>query len=111
MRLGDIELRKLIGDSSDFEIIKWEPNQYFGMENNYAKIDEHTYSDGISRISETCFSNPEYCYVLSFIRKGIPEFIGGRPMDLRGEYELRSFLWMLRKGISKSLRYKVKDCN
>ena len=32
MRLGDIELRKLSGDNADFEIVKWEPNQYFGME-------------------------------------------------------------------------------
>ena len=55
MRLGDVELRKLIGSNADFEIIKWDTNQYFGMESSYTKIDEHTYSDGMSKFLKRAF--------------------------------------------------------
>lgn len=111
MRLNNLELRKLIGNNKKFEIICWFPNSYYGKIDEYQKTGDSMYyrpENPNSFVHEDCFKNKEFCYVVSFIDNGIPEFIANNPMELNGEQEYKDFLWLLRKGISKSLRYKIK---
>lgn len=112
MRKGNLELRKLIGINANFEIVKWYENDYFGKEDEYPILENGMRRTSIVSnfyISDSLFKTKERCYVVAFIENGIVEFIGDRFSELDKENEIFDFVWLLRKAISKSLRYKIKS--
>jgi hypothetical protein len=66
IRINDIECRF---NQGRYEIVKWQPNVYFGKEQEY--IDNGwVLSDGFYRLNNTniqatCFENPETCYTIA----------------------------------------------
>lgn len=73
-----------------WEIIYWRPNQYYGHENEYEKVDQTHYKgpgDGYY-IHESCFEHPETCFTIASFEynKGEEEyelqFCGNRPLSL-----------------------------
>ena len=111
MRRGNLELRRY-SSSDRWEIVKWQPNPYYGKESEYIRSD-NGYIDGKRRhvvIDESCFVNPETCYSLAFIENGIPDYVGNRPLELTDIVEILDFLELLRKGVTRSQYVKiVKD--
>lgn len=103
MRIDCLELRKL-RNSDKWEIVKWQPNPYYGNESKYIKTSRgYTESRyGFVVINESCFKNPETCYAIAFIDNGIPKYVGNRPLELDGIVEILNFLKLLRKGVSAS---------
>lgn len=109
MRRNNLELRKVHNREKMFEIVKWYPNTYYGKESDY-DFDGEWYKPKGSRghsISPSCFANPESCYVIVFIEDGLVDFIGDRAIELETMEEMKDFLFLLRKGIKKSLKYKL----
>ena len=112
IRKGYISLRK-IGDhsTSRFEIVKYEFNKYYGTAHEYCYDfagEFYSKPDDRLRIHKSCFEHKEHCYIIAFINKGLVEFIGDRAIDLDSEQDYKNFLWLLRSGINKSIRFKVK---
>jgi len=60
------------------------------------------------RICESCFAEKETQYIICFIENGVPEFVGNRPFELKTVQEHKNFLFLLRSGIKKSIRYEIK---
>lgn len=119
MRLNKIELRMtktvfspIVHEYPTFEIVKWKNNNLFGREDEFEKVGNSYVSKNPNGYScyyhESCFENKETCYVIAFIEKGIVEFIGNRAIELNNIQEYKDFLFLLRKGVSKSLRWKNK---
>lgn len=107
-RKNNIELVKVEGNNKNFQIICWQKNQYYGNESSFEKDGDYYQANFWDfRIHKSCFENPESCYVICFIKDGIVEFVGDRPIELETIEEMRDFLFLLRSGISKSLRYKI----
>jgi hypothetical protein len=66
IRINDIECRFSQGR---YEIIKWQPNDYYGREQAYAE-NGWVLSGGFYRrdnvsIAANCFVNPETCYTIA----------------------------------------------
>lgn len=111
MRRNNLELRKTFGDNNKrFEIIKWQENPYYQKESEYIKEDDFYYKEEICSFSihKSCFEDPESCYVVSFIENGIVDFVGDRVIELESIQEFKDYFFLLRSGISKSTRYKIK---
>lgn len=110
MRRGNIELSKIPSDNDHFEICKWNKNTYFGRESEFNLVGDDMYykSDYRCGVHKSCFEREEYKYTVAYIRNGVVSFIGDRAIDLDTESDLRDLLWIVRVGISKSLRWKVK---
>lgn len=118
MRIGNIEATNYVNvegvikpmqshlnkNFSFFEIIKWEPNPYFGKQDEYEldgfgetwKRKDGTSSVGL--VGESFFTKTESCYMLAHFAdlnhdEVCPElrFCGGRPFDLSIE-EMRDFM-------------------
>jgi hypothetical protein len=73
IRINNIECRF---SQDRYEIIRWQPNCYYGKEAEYIE-DGWKFSDGFYRrnasgIHENCFKNPETCYTIATLnyRKG-----------------------------------------
>lgn len=110
MRRGNLELRKYNGKNRLFEIIKWYENPHYGHIDEYEKSRDGFYvkvdGDTNYQVHESCFKNPESCYMIASIKDGIPDFVGDRCFELDSLREVLDFLWLLRSGIKKSLRWK-----
>ena len=109
MRKLNLELRKTYGKNRMFEIVKWCDNIYFGKESEYPFIENgmrRKTEISKSHVSESLFKLKETCYVIAFIENGLIDFVGDRFSELDKEKEIFNFVWLLRKGISKSIRYK-----
>jgi hypothetical protein len=89
---------------SFFEILKWEPNPYFGKQDDYEldgfgetwKLKDGSSSVGL--VGESFFTRQESCYMLAHFvdldhDEVSPElqFCGGRPFDLSDE-EIKNFI-------------------
>ena len=109
MRKPNLEIRKTYGENRMFEIVKLYDNPYFGKENDYPFVENgmrRKTEISKSRVSESLFKSKELCYVIAFIENGIVDFVGDRFSELDKEKEIFDFVWLLRKAISKSIRYK-----
>ena len=120
MRLNDIELRMsryAPNSNPRFEIVRWEVNNLYGKECDYEKIGEYSYRKKFDTdlkyhynwyYDNSCFQNKETCYSIAIIENGIVNFIGNRAIDLNNEQAYKDFLFLLRKGVSKSIKWKNK---
>ena len=109
MRKNNLELRKSFGHNKRFEIVKWQENHYYQKESEYIKVGDFYKKENYSySINESCFENPETCYVISFIENGIVDFVGNRVIELETIQEFIDYFFLLRSGINKSIRYKIK---
>jgi len=96
-RFGDVELKVIhegMGYNGGYaaEIVKWEKNPYYGKEEEFEKVGETYYGKGEDIgfcVHESCFKNPESCYVVAFVTKDVemPDIlsVGKRPWELDGD--------------------------
>lgn len=117
MRRNNIELRPIINNNNQnendirFEIVKWQPNHYYGKENDYIKNDMfyHLPNQYHIKIHESCFKSIETCFTLIWIyNNGTIKFIGNRPMELDNIIEYQDMLFLMRKGIKQKNNNKIK---
>lgn len=125
LRVGDVELRtalplfvrgedktlqKPTEDSRYLEVVKWQPNDKYGKEDEYEK---HERENGMGcyytkkgeeysiRYDESCFRHPESCYTLASYDYDKKEdfyslrFCGDRPLDL-DEKDFKDFIEVIR---------------
>lgn len=69
MRIDNLELRRTQTlDNKDYwEIVKWEPNRFYGKEEEYELEQDFYVKKGNPRIkvSTSCFTTKEVCYTLA----------------------------------------------
>lgn len=109
-RIGRIGLNKTKGCNDLFEIVIYYPNTYYGRKDDFYQLKNGMFkhkTEPIYSTDESFFEMEDLSYVAVFMRKGIPEFVGDRFKDL-DDSELSDFIWLLRSGINKSLRWKQK---
>lgn len=116
MRRNNIEMRLLSSSNQNninnvirFEIVKWQPNHYYGRENEFILYDanDEFYVDPIHnfKIHKNCFKNHETCFTLMFINNnGTINFICNRPLELNDVTEYIDMLFLMRKGIKKTTK-------
>jgi hypothetical protein len=132
LRVGNLEIRNFYNDNgkikslsgkktsnfSHYEIIKLEPNSYFGKESEYELNGEFYYDPNNTsvKIHKSCFNSLERCYVLAYWidinhDEKIPDlkFVGGRPFDLTKE-ELVDFMSLAKCG-QQEIEKILKDFN
>lgn len=75
-RLGNLALCSTTSYSRKkhkyYEIVKYEPNTYYGRESDYDKVDEFNYrlkDNPWCYIHKSCFENPESCYTIGMFEK------------------------------------------
>lgn len=106
---------------SFFEMVKYEPNPYYGKEEEYDVEGEYYIpknSDGLYKIHKSCFKNPENSYLLASW-KNIDDdelspdlqFVNSRPFEL--DKEGQKVFWELAKlgqeHINTELKKFVED--
>ena len=66
IRINQIECRFSQGR---YEIVKWQPNGYYGKEQEYVdngwEVGEEFYRLNNTSIHKSCFANPETCYTIA----------------------------------------------
>lgn len=102
-----------------WHIVKYYPNEHFGKEKNYVKLNHEFYCDPKNtgcRIHRSCFTSKEFNYAIaSFDWNEEDEcynfgYVGDRPLDLNEE-ETKNFLELISYGfhqLNKSW-YEVED--
>lgn len=110
VRIGNIECRQPIYNGHEYEIVKWQVNQYYGNEekmisNGYTKVEYDNGEWGLSKdfhtINSSCFKNPETCYVIAWLKPNRKEpdvnmeVVGNRMLDLE-QKELSTFMRVYR---------------
>ena len=110
-RIGNIEYRTVISESGykHVEIIRWVPNSLYGKEDEFEKspFDSKT-KNGIV-YNDSCFKNPEVCYVIATIYYSDEPYInsiGMRAFDLNEQDEID-----FKKLIRYAYQYVVKEFN
>jgi len=106
-RIGDIEIIKI---GKIIEIIKWQPNCFFGKENEYDQLDSETFRNKINPhyiVHSSCFLNNETCYVLANFENGNLKFIGDRPFQLT-EKDFNDFIKITRQKTEEFNKWKNK---
>jgi len=77
IRINNIECRDSRGNSGNYEMIKWYPNEYYGSEqkmidDGYEKVIYPLGGWGMKKdwhtVNESCFQNPESCYVIAWLK-------------------------------------------
>lgn len=92
-RVGNIEVRSTENRQAPYQIICWQKNNYYYEKEQYERTeDPEFYREkdapvGYGVIHESCFKNPESCYVVAEVVKrddDEPDIksIGRRPWDL-----------------------------
>ena len=114
IRINNIECRKNASPRSDkfsYEIVKWEPNSYYGKEEELIK-EGYEWSIGgdflqkdAHSIDRIMFYSKEFCYVIAWLNidnEGVPyiKTVGDRLLDLNGA-ELYSFMEVYRRADEK----------
>lgn len=110
IRINDFECRSNIYRKDEYEMVKWEANQYYGNEEKlisegYEKVG-HNSSDwglrnGSHTINSSCFKNPETCYVIATLKLNRREpdvdmeTVGSRLLELEPN-ELNEFMKVYR---------------
>lgn len=117
IRINDIECRAIKSKHYDYEMVKWYENPYYGKEqeyidNGYEKV-EYPGGWGLrsdhTTVNESCFKNPESCYVVAFliINKGEPDVdmqtVGSRLLELSSE-ERQTFFEVYKLANDKILK-------
>ena len=111
VRIGNIECRQTIYKEREYEIIKWQVNQYYGNEekmineDGYTKVEYINGEWGLSKdfhtINSSCFKNPETCYVIAWLKPNRKEpdvnmeTVGNRMLELE-QSELNTFMRVYR---------------
>ncbi len=111
VRIGNIECRQTIYKEREYEIIKWQVNQYYGNEEKMINEDGYTkvkYDNGdwglnkdFHTINSSCFKNPETCYVIAWLKPNRKEpdvnmeVVGNRMLELE-QSELSTFMRVYR---------------
>ena len=111
IRIDNIECRSTIYKEREYEIVKWEINQYYGQEKflveweGYEKIENEDGNWGLSKdfhtINSSCFKNPEVCYVIAWLKPNRREpdvnmeTVGSRMLELE-QSELSTFIRVYR---------------
>lgn len=111
IRINDFECRKSTYREDEYEIVKWEVNQYYGQEKFLIEWEGYTkqeyaggdwgLSNGSHIINSSCFKNPESCYVIASLKVNRREpdidmeTVGGRLIDLEQD-ELDMFMRVYR---------------
>lgn len=101
-RYGDIALVACEYNAGIYyEIVKFEPNPYYGKEHEYTYDEEEgSYYKGDERvrISPSCFKNAETCYVIASLDVDKHEYlehniisVGNRPFELN-EDEMTDYI-------------------
>lgn len=93
-RVGNIEVRPTQNEKAPYEIIRWQKNNYYYEKDQYEPVDgdgqrycKKNDPLGSCLIHESCFKNPESCYVIADVlpcKDEEPDIktIGRRPWDL-----------------------------
>jgi hypothetical protein len=111
VRIGNIECRQTTYKEREYEIIKWQVNQYYGNEekmineDGYTKVKYDNGEWGLSKdfhtINSSCFKNPETCYVIAWLKPNRKEpdvnmeTVGNRMLELE-QSELSTFMRVYR---------------
>lgn len=108
-RIDNLEFRpsSYLGEApehSSWEIVMWEPNRYYGNEDQYEKDGDYYLDPKYSfhRIHRSCFKNPEYCFTIASFNYDKNEdfytvqFCGDRPF--RNEVNWKVFKQLLEFG-------------
>ena len=111
VRIGNIECRQTIYKECEYEIIKWQVNQYYGNEekmineDGYTKVEyvngEWGLNKGFHTINSSCFKSPETCYVIAWLKPNRREpdvnmeTVGNRMLELE-QSELNTFMRVYR---------------
>ena len=107
-RINKLALRDFTYTNGMFEIVKYQPNPYYGKQDDYQISDDPDFYKitSNSKIHKNCFLNKEFCTTLCFIEKGVADLRFCDEIQLDGEQECKDFIFLLRSGINKSLRWK-----
>lgn len=111
IRIGNIECRQTIYKEREYEILKWQVNQYYGNEEKMINEDGYTkveydnggwgLTKGFHTINSSCFKSPETCYVIAWLKPNRREpdvnmeTVGNRMLDLE-QSELNTFMRVYR---------------
>lgn len=111
IRINDFECRSSIYREDEYEMVKWQVNQYYGQEKflveweGYEKIEYEGGNWALKKdfhsINSSCFKNPETCYVIATLKLNRREpdvdmeTVGSRLLDLEPN-ELDEFMKVYR---------------
>ena len=110
IRINDFECRSNIYREDEYEMVKWQVNQYYGNEEKlisegYEKVEYGGGNWALKRdfhnINSSCFKNPETCYVIATLKLNRREpdvdmeTVGSRLLDLEVD-ELDEFMKVYR---------------
>lgn len=110
VRINNIECRKSIYQSHEYEMVKWYTNNYYGKEKEllecgYERVEYSGGDWGITKnnhtINSSCFKNPESCYTIATLKENRREpdvdmeTVGGRLLELEPN-ELNEFMKVYR---------------
>ena len=124
LRINDFECRSNIYREDEYEIVKWQPNKYYGNEaemidkEGYKKVNYASGDWGLTKdfhnINSSCFKNPETCYVIATLKLNRREpdvdmeTVGSRVLDLEVD-ELDIFMRVYRLAQSMIMEKMDKD--
>ena len=111
IRINDFECRSSIYREDEYEMVKWQVNQYYGQEKflieweGYEKVEYEGGNWALKRdfhsINSSCFKNPETCYVIATLKLNRREpdvdmeTVGSRLLELEPN-ELNVFMKVYR---------------
>ena len=124
IRINDFECRSSIYREDEYEMVKWEINQYYGQEKflieweGYEKVGNDSSNWGLRKgshtINSSCFKNPETCYVIATLKLNRREpdvdmeTVGSRLLDLEPN-ELTEFMKVYRLAQDMIMQNLNKD--
>ena len=100
IRINDIECRKTIYKTREYEIIKWEKNTHYGTEKElldkgFERVEYENGDWGMRKdnytINSSCFKSPYSCYVIAWLEPNPEEpdvnlvSVGSRLLELSKE--------------------------
>lgn len=106
IRINNIECRQTIYKQREYEIIKWQKNNYYGTEEKllsegFERVEydngDWGMQNGNYTVNSSCFKNPESCYVIAWLEPNYKEpdvnmcTVGGRLLELE-QSELNTFM-------------------
>lgn len=111
IRINDFECRSNIYREDEYEMVKWQVNQYYGQEKflieweGYEKVEYEGGNWALKKdfhsINSSCFNNPETCYVIATLKLNRREpdvdmeTVGSRLLELEPN-ELNVFMKVYR---------------
>ena len=117
-RIGNLSIRttkNLRTGEKYLDIVKWQPNRFFGdkqrmiEEEGYKLLDDGSIYKSNHFITESCFVNPESYFTVAYLQLDAGEYdtklnvVGSRPLDLNKK-EREAFFKLWRYGHCKLLK-------